>query len=51
MSKQGVANTFMAEDQAKRLSGLDIAKHVPTPAGDPVTATAKGAIKRRGRGR
>ena len=45
------ADKFVAEREAKRLSGLDKAKHMRTTVGDAITVVAKGAIKRRGRGR
>ena len=48
---QSAANTFMTEDQAKRLGGPDLAKHTPKTVRDPVTVKAKGVIKRRGRSR
>jgi hypothetical protein len=51
MPAQAAADKFIAERDAKRLSGLDPAKYTATTVGDPVTVTAKGTIKRRGRSR
>ena len=48
---QAAADKFIAERDAKRLSGLDPAKYTAMTVGDPVTVTAKGTIKRRGRSR
>ena len=48
---QAVPHKSVAEDQAKRLSGLDAAKRMRMPVGDLVSVTAIGAIKRRGRSR
>jgi hypothetical protein len=51
MPAQAAADKFSAERDAKRLSGLDPAKYTAMTVGDPVTVTAKGTIKRRGRSR
>ena len=51
MPAQAAADKFSAERDAKRLSGLDPAKYKAATLGDPVTVTAKGTIKPRGRSR